>query len=132
MHWIASLVVVLALVSRKMMSWRSVDFSLQVRAIRWFLSPLLSTRNDLPALSYKHQIWSAQTLMQTAEQFPSVFDEPTKDLSLVVPAYNEEARIDVMMEEVSWVDKSDVLSLSYSSVDHDLLGAAQPAESLHL
>jgi dolichyl-phosphate beta-glucosyltransferase len=31
--------------------------------------------------------------------FPSLFDEPSRELSLVVPAYNEEVRLPVMMDE---------------------------------
>ena len=31
--------------------------------------------------------------------FPSIFDEPTVDLSVIVPAYNEEFRLDDMMKE---------------------------------
>ncbi|KAM4796373.1 dolichyl-phosphate beta-glucosyltransferase [Rhinophrynus dorsalis] len=33
------------------------------------------------------------------EHFPSVHDHPTKDLSVVVPSYNEETRLPVMMDE---------------------------------
>ena len=33
------------------------------------------------------------------KHFPSLFDEPTVTLSLIVPAYNEEVRLPVMMDE---------------------------------
>ncbi|KAM8976365.1 dolichyl-phosphate beta-glucosyltransferase [Pelodytes ibericus] len=33
------------------------------------------------------------------EPFPSIHDKPTKDLSVVVPSYNEETRLPVMMDE---------------------------------
>ncbi|KAE8627291.1 hypothetical protein XENTR_v10006928 [Xenopus tropicalis] len=33
------------------------------------------------------------------EPFPSIHDPPTKDLSVVVPSYNEEERLPVMMDE---------------------------------
>ncbi|XP_063807920.1 dolichyl-phosphate beta-glucosyltransferase [Pseudophryne corroboree] len=46
--------------------------------------------------------------------FPSIHDQPTKDLSVVVPAYNEEERLPVMMDEaVEYLEKKQKRSPSF-------------------
>jgi dolichyl-phosphate beta-glucosyltransferase len=85
----------------------------------WFFSPLLASRQQKHALLYEHAFTptpsddalsgaaaaddytTAKAGAAAAEQqpFPSVFAEPQLYLSVVVPAYNEEARLSVMLDE---------------------------------
>ncbi|XP_063300935.1 dolichyl-phosphate beta-glucosyltransferase [Pelobates fuscus] len=49
------------------------------------------------------------------EQFPSIHDTPTKDLTVVVPSYNEETRLPVMMAEaLEFLQKRQKAQPSYS------------------
>lgn len=48
------------------------------------------------------------------EPFPSIHDPPEKDLSVVVPAYNEETRLPVMMDEaLEYLEKRQKQHLSF-------------------
>ena len=42
---------------------------------------------------------SSSTVVYAKKPFPSLFDKPTVTLSLIVPAYNEQVRLPVMMDE---------------------------------
>lgn len=49
------------------------------------------------------------------EPFPSIHDTPTKDLSVVVPSYNEETRLPVMLDEaLEFLEKRQKARPSYS------------------
>uniref|UniRef100_A0A7S3YV48 dolichyl-phosphate beta-glucosyltransferase n=1 Tax=Lotharella globosa TaxID=91324 RepID=A0A7S3YV48_9EUKA len=63
----------------------------------WFTTPVRESFTNRSATSYTH----VYTDPSSGEEgkFPSLFDEASLRLSLVVPAYNEEDRIEVMMDE---------------------------------
>ncbi|EDL35280.1 asparagine-linked glycosylation 5 homolog (yeast, dolichyl-phosphate beta-glucosyltransferase), isoform CRA_b, partial [Mus musculus] len=62
------------------------------------------------------------------EALPSIWDSPTKQLSVVVPSYNEEKRLPVMMDEaLNYLEKRqvshfsfDVTSLVKTTMGHQL------------
>lgn len=67
-------------------------------AILWWASrPVRMSFRNPPATSYRPTFATSGSRRRTA--FPSLFDDPTVDLSLVVPAYNEEERMGVMLDE---------------------------------
>jgi len=62
----------------------------------WFTTPIRESFTNRPATSYAHKYFDPKTGGEVG--FPSLFDAPTVKLSLIVPAYNEEDRIEVMMD----------------------------------
>mmetsp|Transcript_32401 Transcript_32401/g.45173 ORF Transcript_32401/g.45173 Transcript_32401/m.45173 type:complete len:338 (-) Transcript_32401:175-1188(-) len=66
----------------------------------WFLTPIRQSFSNPPAHSYRHSYRNTAT--NEDEDFPSVHHDHGADvvrLSLIVPAYNEEDRIEVMLNE---------------------------------
>jgi len=63
----------------------------------WFVKPLLQSIVNLPPTEYAHSFVDSKTRIR--KFFPSVFDSAEVNLSLIVPAYNEEARLEEMMEQ---------------------------------
>eukprot|EP01137_Pigoraptor_chileana_P023065 Opistho-2@88772 len=61
-------------------------------AVLWWTAPRPRPRADSEQ-SYSDPATGRRTL------FPSLFEDPTVDLSLVVPAYNEQERLPVMLDE---------------------------------
>ena len=62
----------------------------------WFTEPIRSSWSDPPASSYSPSFIDPRT-SQTFP-FPSLSSPPSLTLSLIVPAYNEQDRLHVMME----------------------------------
>ncbi|KAK2720188.1 dolichyl-phosphate beta-glucosyltransferase-like isoform X2 [Artemia franciscana] len=48
---------------------------------------------------FPNEYFYSDPLTNKKEKLPSLFDPPTKSLSVIVPAYNEEARLPVMLKE---------------------------------
>jgi dolichyl-phosphate beta-glucosyltransferase len=47
--------------------------------------------------------------------FPSIFDAPSKELSIIVPAYNEEERLPVCLDEMlKWLQREEQLSQTFT------------------
>lgn len=66
-------------------------------ALYWFWTPVRESQSNPPATSYKHKF--VDPASGKAHSFPSLFDGASKYLSVIVPAYNEEERLPIMMEE---------------------------------
>eukprot|EP00808_Paulinella_micropora_P027356 g77808.t1 len=69
----------------------------------WVIKPLLQSFSQKPATNYQWQ-FEDPSLKQaggtvTLEPFPSIYDPPSKYISLIAPAYNEEARIETFLQE---------------------------------
>ena len=63
----------------------------------WFTQPVRSSLHDPPALSYKHDFNDPTT--KRSAPFPSLLtSSATVSLSLIIPAYNEQARLNRMMD----------------------------------
>lgn len=64
----------------------------------WWLSyPVRMSYANKPAMEYAHTLKSAGS--SSEEKFPSIFDEPSVTLSVIVPAYNEEERLPIMLDQ---------------------------------
>mmetsp|Transcript_9282 Transcript_9282/g.13929 ORF Transcript_9282/g.13929 Transcript_9282/m.13929 type:complete len:312 (+) Transcript_9282:92-1027(+) len=73
-------------------------FILVVAAVLWWFSkPVRQSFTNPPASSYRHVYRDPKTGEQ--KSFPSIFEPAGVELSLVVPAYNEEKRIQKMLDE---------------------------------
>merc|ERR1719464_295572 len=86
--------------------WRYLEISIILgilyiilKLLQWFLSPYVIDRNDpLPTLR-PYQFIDPSNKSHTANiPFPSINDEPSKTISLIFPAYNEENRIRAWMD----------------------------------
>ena len=64
--------------------------------LRWFLEPVRSSWNDPPASSYSPSYTDPRT--SASLPFPSLSSPPSRSLSLIIPAYNEEERLSTMMD----------------------------------
>jgi dolichyl-phosphate beta-glucosyltransferase len=69
----------------------------------FFLKPILESSKQQDATTYYHEYVESGPVPDPKSQgrapFPSLFDKPTKYLSLIVPAYNEELRMEGMLNE---------------------------------
>jgi len=67
----------------------------------WLFKPVFNSMQDMPAVDYEHELVdpTQPTGPEKKFAFPSVFEKPTVNLSLIVPAYNEENRLPSMMNE---------------------------------
>mmetsp|Transcript_11078 Transcript_11078/g.17517 ORF Transcript_11078/g.17517 Transcript_11078/m.17517 type:complete len:306 (-) Transcript_11078:55-972(-) len=72
-------------------------FALVSLGLWWFTTPIRQSFTNTPAGEYKHAFVDPSSGNTTA--FPSLFDEPTVKLSIIVPAYNEEERIKKMLDD---------------------------------
>ncbi|MES1910777.1 MAG: hypothetical protein MHM6MM_003309 [Cercozoa sp. M6MM] len=72
---------------------------LLARLVWWFLTPIRGTSGSAFALRTFERPGSSVGDKPTQVYFGSVFDEPSVDLSIVVPAYNEEMRLRPMMTQ---------------------------------
>mmetsp|Transcript_16698 Transcript_16698/g.21438 ORF Transcript_16698/g.21438 Transcript_16698/m.21438 type:complete len:358 (-) Transcript_16698:214-1287(-) len=80
--------------------------------LSWLLSPIFVARghrNDIAKfIKYANHASFYQEPKAQGELrcFPSVYDEPSKTVSLIVPAYNEEDRITIMLDQtLAFMDK---------------------------
>jgi len=74
--------------------------------VLFLLKPIIATFRDRPATTYVHQFFDPQPTAgrgtpkaANCHPFPSIFDEPEKYISFIVPVYNEENRLPDMMNE---------------------------------
>jgi hypothetical protein len=72
--------------------------ALAVRLLYWLTLPILQHYTGRHATAYQHSYVDPMSHM--SHGFPSVFDAPTKYLSLIAPAYNESARLPEMIQAV--------------------------------
>lgn len=70
----------------------------------FFLKPILESNKNQDATTYYHEFMESGAAQDSAKNskrvpFPSLFDKPTKYISLIVPAYNEALRMEGMLNE---------------------------------
>lgn len=69
--------------------------------VYWLFQPIILTYTQPHSLSYKHKYYD--TITKEYVTFPNILDDiddnDLVDLSLIVPAYNESQRIDIMMND---------------------------------
>lgn len=105
-----------------------VIFAALPYGMSWLLAPILVARghrNDVNKfIKYANQagFYKEPKVKGEMRPFPSVFDRPSKMFSLIVPAYNEEERITVMLDETfafmeSWMREDKSLSYEIIVVD---------------
>lgn len=68
-----------------------------VIVIRFMIQPVKESFENPIALSYRFQFFDPNT--QLSHTFPSIFEPAALYLSLIVPAYNEEDRIEEMLQK---------------------------------
>eukprot|EP01084_Bolivina_argentea_P085469 154464_1 len=66
-----------------------------VKLSHWFFSPyIIDSKDKLPTIrDYTFTDPSITAKYESTAKFPTINDKPTKSISLVFPAYNEEKRI---------------------------------------
>ena len=101
------------------MTSRALTLSTQLYFVYWLLRPVVDSFQHIPAVEYIHTFVDPNASVRLApfssprikcfypqepekkQYFPSIMSEPSVSLSLIVPAYQEQARLPVMLEEVS-------------------------------
>lgn len=84
-------------------------FSGALFLLRWLFKPVLLSRSDLPAISYKH------TVMGSDVPFPSLYGPSEKRLSIIAPAFNEAERLAPFMSDtLSYLEKRTKLDPTFT------------------
>ena len=86
---------------------------MQLLFVFWFTEPIRSSWSDPPATSYYHSFLDPRS--SHSSPFPSLSSPPSVTLSLIIPAYNEQERLDVMMDAtLSYLRQRRVATPSFS------------------
>lgn len=64
--------------------------------LRWLVRPVLDSRSDPPAASYRHEV--VDPADGSSRPFPKLSDEASVTVTFVMPAYNEEERMHTTMQ----------------------------------
>mmetsp|Transcript_22142 Transcript_22142/g.39239 ORF Transcript_22142/g.39239 Transcript_22142/m.39239 type:complete len:325 (-) Transcript_22142:121-1095(-) len=87
-----------------------------VWVLRWFFRPIRESFSNPPALSYQPTYIDPKKGDESSSgtAFPSIFDTASVSLSLIIPAYNEEERIEIMLKEA--IDYLEDRKLNYEMI----------------